>query len=518
MRCKYIYKNGFYEGEQCEIEAEPGSDYCFWHEKKDGKDISSKKINEKNLQEAYLVRAHLENTEFKEHTNLSFAELNEADLSNANLKMSIIWQANLEGATLADTNFEGSFSSYELHDDFYLSIANLQGRELKTANFKRAFSPNVNFRRSNLNGIDFKGARLEGANFSECYLKYADFVGSYLAGVKFQGVDLEGADLRGAFLHNLSLDGIRNLQNAQFSCAIEEIIGDIIIKLGTLKQGKEEEYWQKFSDEIIRLFQLRGETKENSEVISEHTIPAIKEAFELTFLDLADNRVLVLSSSGKLYTMAKDIYLNLKNFFRDNGLYEKSGEFYIWEQITRGKIQKVSYLLDYELIRYRIKFLFKKVVTLIRRDKIQTNDDNQIGTKVINLESYTYTEHIFSVSLARDIKSFFHNFLSWLGNAILRTTSLYGESPLRVLLTSIWIIIFYALIYTVFCGVTISGNLHILKNILDYIYFSIETFLTLSYGELQPTPSMRLVAGSEAFLGAFIIAYFVVVVSRKIMR
>jgi len=28
----------------------------------------------------------------------------------------------------------------------------------------------------------------------------------------------------------------------------------------------------------------------------------------------------------------------------------------------------------------------------------------------------------------------------------------------------------------------------------------------------------RLTAGSEAFLGAFIIAYFVVVVSRKIMR
>jgi len=69
-------------------------------------------------------------------------------------------------------------------------------------------------------------------------------------------------------------------------------------------------------------------------------------------------------------------------------------------------------------------------------------------------------------------------------------------------------ILIYALIYATFGGVAISGNSNIAKSILDYIYFSIGTFITMSYGEFTPTPSMRLVAGSEAFLGAFIIAYF----------
>jgi len=523
MRCKYVYKNWYKRGEQCEIEAEPGSDYCFWHEKKDEKDVSRKKINEKNLQEAYLVRAHLENTEFEEYTNLSFAELkganlwgtklNKANLTCTNMEESKIWQVNLEGATLTGANFKNSFSIYRPSHQIYLSMASLQGRELKTANFKRVFSSEVNFRGSNLREADFKGAYLEDAGFSECNLQYTDFVGSYLGGAKFQGADLTGADLRGAFLYNLSLDGIRNLQYAHLSRAIEEIIGDIIIKLGILKEGKEEEYWKKFSVEIIKLLQL---SEEDSNEVVESIIQTIKRTRSHDVR--MDTRFSVLSSSWHLYTMAKDIYLNLKNFFRDNGLYEVSAEFYVWERIMDGKIQKVSYLLDYELMRYRINVLLKKVMTLIRRDKIQTNDDNQIGTKVIDLKSHPYTKHIASVSLAQDIKSFFHNLLSWLGNAILETTSLYGESPLRVLLTSILIIIYYTLIYAASYGVIISGNLHISKNFLDYIYFSIGTFLTLSYGELQPTPSMRFVAGSEAFIGAFIIAYFVVVVSRKIMR
>jgi len=38
MRCKYIYKNNLVEEiKQCQRDAEPGSEYCFWHEQKDGK-------------------------------------------------------------------------------------------------------------------------------------------------------------------------------------------------------------------------------------------------------------------------------------------------------------------------------------------------------------------------------------------------------------------------------------------------------------------------------------------------
>ena len=51
-----------------------------------------------------------------------------------------------------------------------------------------------------------------------------------------------------------------------------------------------------------------------------------------------------------------------------------------------------------------------------------------------------------------------------------------------------------------------------------YWYFSIVTFTTLGYGDLSPNGGMRIVAASEALIGAIMIAYFVVALARKVMR
>lgn len=521
MRCKYVYKNRPIKGKQCEREVEPGSEYCFWHEPKDGKDLSSKKINEKDLQEAYLVKANLANAEFEEHTDLSFAKLKEAELLGTNLKGANLtganvqgaklWQVNLQGATLTVANFEGSSSIYRTLQHVILSMADLQGQELKTANFKGALSSYANFKRSNLYKADFKGACLEDADFSECNLEKADFIGSYLAGANLKEANLTGTNLKGAFLYTLSLNDIKNLQYAYIWQAIEEIIGDITLKLGALKDEGVDIYWQRFSDEIIRLLQLDAETKENSKIIVDSII-------NHSYFGPIDDLSLVLQKAGSFYEKGSDVYLNLKNYFRDNGLYGISGKFYVLEQRIKGKIQEVSFRLSFYWIIIHLKFLFsKRFRSKIRESKMPIEEDGRNAIEY-DLRTYPYLKHITTVSLARDIKSFFGNLLGWIGNIILGATSLYGESPLRVILTTIWIILSYALVYAAFGGVVISSNSHIAKSILDYIYFSIGTFVTMSYGEFAPTPSFRLVAGSEAFLGAFIISYFVVVVSRKIMR
>lgn len=522
MRCKYIYKNGFIKGKQCEREAEAGSEYCFWHETKDGKDISLKKINEKNLQEAYLIRAHLGNTEFEEHTDLSYADLKEADLwgtnlkganlIRANLQGAKLGQVNLQGATLTGANFEGTYSLYTTRQRSLLSMADLQGQELHTANFQGVYSRGGTvFKKSILLRVNFRAANLKGTDFSECNLESVDFTGSYLAGANLKEANLTGTNLKGAFLYTLSLNGVRNLQYAHFSPAIEEIIGDITLKLGALKDEGVDIYWQKFSEEIIRLLQLDAETKENSKIIVDSII-------NHSYFGPIDDLSLVLQKAGSFYEKASDVYLNLKNYFRDNGLYGISGKFYVLEQRIKGKIREVSFRLSFYWIIIHLKFLFnKRFRSKIRESKMPIEED---GRKAIeyDLMTYPYLKHITTVSLARDIKSFFGNLLGWIGNIILGATSLYGESAVALILTTIWIILSYASIYAAFGGVVISSNSHIAKSILDYIYFSIGTFVTLSYGEFAPTPSFRLVAGSEAFLGAFIIAYFVVVVSRKIMR
>jgi len=61
----------------------------------------------------------------------------------------------------------------------------------------------------------------------------------------------------------------------------------------------------------------------------------------------------------------------------------------------------------------------------------------------------------------------------------------------------------------------ISANFD-LTSFFDYIYFSIITFTTLGYGDILPkTTLLRLICGSEAFLGAFMMGLIVAGFSNK---
>ena len=53
---------------------------------------------------------------------------------------------------------------------------------------------------------------------------------------------------------------------------------------------------------------------------------------------------------------------------------------------------------------------------------------------------------------------------------------------------------------------------------LESLYFSFVTFTTLGYGDYAPTQAFQLVATAEAFFGAFMIALFVLVFGRKMLR
>jgi hypothetical protein len=96
----------------------------------------------------------------------------------------------------------------------------------------------------------------------------------------------------------------------------------------------------------------------------------------------------------------------------------------------------------------------------------------------------------------------------------------YGESPLNTAIASGFIVSVFALVY----GIT--GCLHytvqnpcLSQQIKDSIYFSFVTFTTLGLGDIRPLNDFgKFLICCEAVIGAFLIALFVVVFARKMMR
>jgi uncharacterized protein YjbI with pentapeptide repeats len=99
----------------------------------------------------------------------------------------------------------------------------------------------------------------------------------------------------------------------------------------------------------------------------------------------------------------------------------------------------------------------------------------------------------------------------------------YGERPLHTIAVSGLVVLIFALLYVglgcIQCDLDPMKNPSLSQEIIDAIYFSFVTFTTLGLGDVQPSTNLgkALICG-EAVIGAFLIALFVVVFVRKMMR
>ena len=113
-----------------------------------------------NLSQANLSQANLFGTELSE-ANLSEANLSQANLSQANLFGTNLSQANLSQANLRQANLLAT----------KLSRANLRGANLSQADLFVADLRGADLREANLSQADLRGANLRGANLSQADLE-----------------------------------------------------------------------------------------------------------------------------------------------------------------------------------------------------------------------------------------------------------------------------------------------------------------------------------------------------------
>jgi uncharacterized protein YjbI with pentapeptide repeats len=112
----------------------------------------------------------------------------------------------------------------------------------------------------------------------------------------------------------------------------------------------------------------------------------------------------------------------------------------------------------------------------------------------------------------------------WVMSNIIAGLCGYGERPTRVIFWWFAFTFTFAVVY--FAGQLIEysdGTTEIdfstLGGFLTCMYFSVVTFTTLGFGDISPvTDAGRAIASVEAFTGAFMIALFVLVFGRKMIR
>jgi len=103
----------------------------------------------------------------------------------------------------------------------------------------------------------------------------------------------------------------------------------------------------------------------------------------------------------------------------------------------------------------------------------------------------------------------------WLINWFYYLTCGYGERPLQTVLFSLATIVGFAGLYRL-TGLNLTQG----QGLLTYLIFSFQSFVTLILGNTKGGQSelVRLLAASEAFVGAFFIALFVFALTRTIHR
>ena len=304
-----------------------------------------------------------------------------------------------------DTKFEGDEFCY-----WHSEKAHKAGTDVKSELEKKIKNG------EQIEGYQLAKTNLEGAKFIKANLKNVNLSRANLKNGSLFGIDLEGANLFKADFENA------NLKSANLTKA--DLLGTKLdrSKLERIDLGK------------------------GSIVINE--IEA----------DEARHKGNIHRANEK-YLEAEEIYRNIKNNFKNQGLTSEGGDFFYREMTVKRKMMPLwsfqrfwSKMIDfacgygekpYKIISFSLIFMF-------------------IHAVIYSLIGISYQDSTIQWSMS---KSMFEN----------------------------------------------------INVFLDCFYFSVVTYATLGYGEMLPTGIGRLFAINETFWGAFLISLFVITIYKKMM-
>jgi len=473
--CDYKY----YPSSTCDIEPLEGRTLCIFHENVEEKEKLGKMEECMNLfyeqldKRDYNFRGYqlkdvkLDKKEFDKNVNFNDASFSgDANFSG----VSFSGDAYFNGTSYSgDANFSGvSFSG-----DAYFSGATFSG----DAYFAEAtFSEDAYLSWASFSGY----AHFSRANFS----KYAEFNEVIFNGyAEFREVFFNGyAEFREAIFD----------RNAYFSEAIfngyAEFREAIFYQNGDFSDAKFQNL-----DFTAGIFERRGKFDESK--IEEGT-------FENAELKHVTFRKVDLSTVSFASAFIEETYLAESNWTKKRTYMKLFTRRCIIPEECEADEYKGKKEKKVELYR-TAEATYRNIKESLKRE----GDYDKAGM-------FYYNEMLMRRKVVYNEKRYFYWFLGYIISGITG----YGEKPERILGWWATTILSFGTVYMAFEGlVRINSSVHWYEN----YYFSVVTFTTLGFGDIQPHPGMwgvQVCAMAEALLGAILMALFILVLGRRMIR
>lgn len=483
---------------------------CIWHAEVENKPtrelVESRTGNAENFAGSFLHNSAINGEISFESCSLHSANLVDAELEHVNLKNADLTNSNLKEVSLlaaklqkADLKAANLSSAYLKHAN--ITEANLGGADLSYAWLEKVKASGVNMSRAKLDDVfgkssDFSNAQFWEAEISEGNFEWASFVGADFSEATFTGV-VAMADFRDASMQAADLSN-SDLSSSQFDNAE--------LRFANLTNS-----WlvnSSFVGANLRRATVDGTNFSRSDMSGCD--------IEDTALIRTNLRQTNLENTRVFGCQFVDVQIDHETNFGENCWYEVTQ----MDGVKSDRNPNVA----------RISQLDKAVWTY--RAYQQLLRENALPDKVPRY--YVREKHA-----RRKLALAENDYLKWLKLSLARWTMLYGESSWRVVGTSIVVILVWTVFY-LFAGgieetvdssdsVTHSLDLpfgplldsppELATTIFANLYFSVVTFTTLGYGDVQPsTGAVQLLAGIQSLLGAALIALLVAVLSRRVMR
>ncbi|MCT9096824.1 pentapeptide repeat-containing protein [Haloarchaeobius sp. HME9146] len=483
---------------QCPREAETDSNRCVWHTQRSGKstkDIKSASSNKQKLVcEPHLEDCTLNGSDLTEFSFL-WANFDDAELSNVNLSNMILFYSSFENAELDQVDFSGSDLSGSRFVD--ATFDNSTFTKEKT-DFQDSVCKGTNFIDADFkDSANFKSADFDRSSKLCRDLIDANFCNADLSETEFADLVLTGADLRGANMSNATINADFTNANLTNVFAFDANLSGSTLERAVLDGANLQ------STELV-------DTKLHSAVISDAIIDhdtnfdSISK-YEKESVSRDDKDAKVEQINRAIWT-----YNSLSNLSKDNALSKQAQEYYIKEKDLKRRLSWIQLCGPVSTDSDGFSGLMTRkagyIANLLTPEKDSDTDFHlRFGSQIKKVSTCIKSE-------------------------LSRLTINYGEGHRNVLASLGFTTLIYSFIYPIW-GINQGGDMIKYSSPIDAIlscsvefdlelwftslYFSIVTFTTLGYGDIQPEGFSRYVAASEAVIGASLMALLVFVLGRR---